>query len=101
MSRALQPGLYTSIWDSAALSSNDYVTCADKKTSNQVRCHPALLPDKAHAMHIEHDNQRGGSARVLPDLLHHWPCRHLPIPALAQYGVTDLRDVVAPGTRRP
>jgi hypothetical protein len=31
----------------------------------------------------------GGSARVLPDLLHHWPCRHLPIAAPAQYGVTD------------
>jgi transposase len=59
--------LYAGIWDGAPLGSNDYVICADEKTSIQARCrcHPTLPPGKARAMRIEHDYQRGGALAYL------------------------------------
>jgi transposase len=59
--------LYADIWDGEPLGSNDYVICADEKTSIQARCrcHPTLPPGKARAMRIEHDYRRGGALAYL------------------------------------
>ncbi len=59
--------LYARIWDGAPLGSNDYVICADEKTSIQARCrcHPTLPPGKARAMRVEHDYRRGGALAYL------------------------------------
>jgi transposase len=59
--------LYAGIWDGQPLGSNDYVICADEKTSIQARCrcHPTLPPGKARAMRVEHDYQRGGALAYL------------------------------------
>jgi hypothetical protein len=59
--------LYAGIWDGEPLGSNDYVICADEKTSVQARCrcHPTLPPGKARAMRVEHDYQRGGALAYL------------------------------------
>jgi transposase len=59
--------LYAGIWDGELLGSNDYVICADEKTSIQARCrcHPTLPPGKARAMRVEHDYKRGGSLAYL------------------------------------
>ena len=62
--------LYAGIWDGQPLGSNDYVICADEKTSIQARCccHPTLPPGKTRAMRIEHDYKRHGG-RGLPGRL--------------------------------
>jgi transposase len=59
--------LYAGIWDGRPLGANDYVICADEKTSIQARCrcHPTLAPGKARAMRIEHDYDRGGALAYL------------------------------------
>jgi transposase len=52
--------LYAGIWQGQPLGENDFVICADEKTSIQARCrcHPTLPPGKARMMRIEHDYQR-------------------------------------------
>jgi transposase len=59
--------LYAGIWDGRPLGENDYVICADEKTSIQARCrcHPTLPPGKARAMRIEHDYDRRGALACL------------------------------------
>jgi transposase len=59
--------LYAGIWDGKPLGSNDYVICADEKTSIQARCrcHPTLPPGKARALRVEHDYTRGGAQAYL------------------------------------
>src|SRR5262245_34141025 len=59
--------LYAGIWGGEPLGGNDYVICADEKTSIQARCrcHPTLPPGKARAMRVEHDYQRGGALAYL------------------------------------
>jgi transposase len=59
--------LYAGSWDGKALGPNDYVVCADEKTSIQARCrcHPTLAPGQARAMRIEHDYRRGGALAYL------------------------------------
>jgi transposase len=59
--------LYAGIWDSGPLGANDYVICADEKTSVQARCrcHPTLPPGKARAMRVEHDYKRGSALAYL------------------------------------
>ena len=49
--------LYAGISDGEPLGTNDYVICADEKTSIQARCrcHPTLPPGKSRAMRVEHD----------------------------------------------
>ncbi len=44
--------LYAGIWDGEPLGSNDFVVCADEKTSIQARCrcHPTLAPGQARAI---------------------------------------------------
>ena len=61
------PGLCAGIWDGKPLGANDYVICADEKTSIQARCrcHPTLPPGKARAMRVQHDYQRGGALAYL------------------------------------
>jgi hypothetical protein len=59
--------LYAGIWDSGPPGENDYVICADEKTSIQARCrcHPTLPPGKARAMRVQHDCQRRGALAYL------------------------------------
>ena len=59
--------LYAGTWDGRPLGANDYVICADEKTSIQARCrcHPTLPPGKARAMRVEHDYDRGGALAYL------------------------------------
>jgi hypothetical protein len=59
--------LYAGIWEGRPLGANDYVICADEKTSIQARCrcHPALAPGKARAMRAGHDYDRGGALAYL------------------------------------
>jgi transposase len=59
--------LYAGTWDGSPLGDNDYVICADEKTSIQARCrcHPTLPPGKARAMRVEHDYRRGGALAYL------------------------------------
>ena len=59
--------LYARIWDGRPLGPDDYVICADEKTSIQARCrcHPTLPPGKARAMRVEHDYDRGGALAYL------------------------------------
>ena len=59
--------LYAGTWDGEPLGENDYVICADEKTSIQARCrcHPTLPPGKARAMRVEHDYKRRGALAYL------------------------------------
>jgi len=59
--------LYAGSWDGQPLGPNDYVICADEKTSIQARCrcHPSLPPGRARAMRIEHEYQRQGAVAYL------------------------------------
>jgi transposase len=59
--------LYARIWDGRPLGPDDYVICADEKTSIQARCrcHPTLAPGKARAMRVEHDYERRGALAYL------------------------------------
>jgi transposase len=59
--------LYAGIWDGRPLGPDDYVICADEKTSIQARCrcHPTLPPGKARAMRVEHDYERRGALAYL------------------------------------
>jgi transposase len=59
--------LYAGIWDGTPLGENDFVICADEKTSIQARCrcHPTLPPGKARAMRVQHDYQRRGALAYL------------------------------------
>ena len=59
--------LYARIWDGHPLGPNDFVICADEKTSIQARCrcHPTLPPGRARMMRIEHDYHRQGALAYL------------------------------------
>jgi hypothetical protein len=61
------PDLYAGIWEDRPLGPDDYVICADEKTSIQARCrcHPTLPPGKARAMRIKHDYDRRGALAYL------------------------------------
>jgi transposase len=58
---------YAGIWDDQPLGPDNYVICADEKTSIQARCrcHPTLPPGKARAMRVEHDYERRGAVAYL------------------------------------
>jgi hypothetical protein len=55
--------LYAREWAGKPLTRDDYVVCADEKTSIQARCrcHPTLAPAASRAMRIEHEYSRGGA----------------------------------------
>ena len=59
--------LYAGFWDGQPLGPNDFVICADEKTSIQARCrcHPTLPPGRARMMRIEHDYDRRGALAYL------------------------------------
>jgi len=59
--------LYAGVWDGQPLGPNDFVICADEKTSIQARCrcHPTLPPGRARAMRIEHEYERKGALAYL------------------------------------
>jgi hypothetical protein len=59
--------LYAGLRDGEPPGENDFVICADEKTSIQARCrcHPTLPPGKARAMRVEHEYQRGGALACL------------------------------------
>jgi len=59
--------LYARQWQGQPLGPDEYVLCADEKTSIQARCrcHPTLPPGKARTMRINHDYDRGGALAYL------------------------------------
>ena len=59
--------LYAGVWDGEPLGENEFVVCADEKTSIQARCrcHPTLPPGKARMMRVEHEYQRKGALQYL------------------------------------
>jgi transposase len=59
--------LYNRVFDGQRLGPDDYVLCADEKTSIQARCrcHPSLPPGKARMMRVEHEYDRGGAVAYL------------------------------------
>lgn len=59
--------LYGRVFDGEPLGDNEFVVCADEKTSIQARCrcHPTLPPGRARLMRIEHEYQRGGALAYL------------------------------------
>jgi transposase len=59
--------LYARRWQGQPLGPDEYVLCADEKTSIQARCrcHPTLPPGKARTMRINHDYDRGGALAYL------------------------------------
>jgi transposase len=59
--------LYARTWNGEPLGPEDYVLCADEKTSIQARCrcHPTLPPGRARMMRVEHEYQRGGALAYL------------------------------------
>ena len=59
--------LYAGFFDGEPLGENEFVVCADEKTSIQARCrcHPTLPPGKARMMRVEHEYQRKGALQYL------------------------------------
>jgi transposase len=59
--------LYARRWKGRRLGPNDFVICADEKTSIQARCrcHPTLPPGRARTMRIEHEYERRGALAYL------------------------------------
>jgi transposase len=59
--------LYAGRWKGRRLGPNDFVICADEKTSVQARCrcHPTLPPGRARAMRVEHEYERQGAVAYL------------------------------------
>ena len=59
--------LYARIWHGRPLGPDEYVLCADEKTSIQARCrcHPTLPPGRARMMRVEHEYERGGALAYL------------------------------------
>jgi hypothetical protein len=59
--------LYQGRFGGRRLGRDDYVVCADEKTSIQARCrcHPTQPAARARAMRVEHEYQRGGALAYL------------------------------------
>jgi transposase len=59
--------LYARSWNGRPLGPDEYVLCADEKTSIQCRCrcHPTPPPGKARMMRVNHDYDRGGALAYL------------------------------------
>ena len=55
--------LYAREWQGTPLDRDDYVVCADEKTSIQARCrcHPTLSPATSRPLRVEHEYKRGGA----------------------------------------
>ena len=59
--------LYHRFWEGAALHTDEYVVCADEKTSLQprTRLHPTQPPAPGQPMRVEHEYARGGALAYL------------------------------------
>lgn len=59
--------LYGRLFEDDALGPDEYVICADEKTSIQARCrcHPTLPPGRARLMRVEHEYDRHGALAYL------------------------------------
>jgi transposase len=59
--------LYARRFQGRPLGPDEYVICADEKTSIQARCrcHPTLPPGKARMLRVNHDYDRGGALAYL------------------------------------
>ena len=59
--------LYAGVFEGEPLGVNQFVVCADEKTSIQARCrcHPSLPPGRARLMRVEHEYDRGGALAYL------------------------------------
>ncbi|MFV2021493.1 IS630 family transposase [Micromonospora sp. LOL_023] len=59
--------LYARSHQGVPLGDDEYVICADEKTSIQARCrcHPTLPPGAARAMRVNHEYDRGGALAYL------------------------------------
>lgn len=59
--------LYAGVFDGRLLGPDEYVVCADEKTSIQARCrcHPTLPPGRARLMRVEHEYERRGAIAYL------------------------------------
>jgi DDE superfamily endonuclease len=59
--------LYARCWDGAPIGDDEFVLCADEKTSIQARCrcHPSLPVGKARMRRVEHDYERTGALAYL------------------------------------
>lgn len=64
---AITLDLYAQVFDGWPLGDDEFVICADKKTSIQARCrcHPMLSPGKARLMRVEHEYKRRGALAYL------------------------------------
>ena len=74
--------LYAGTWDGEPLGENDYVICADEKTSIQARCrcHPTLPPGKARGPYPLRWTPEAGTVQARPLRLRRscggrWPWR--------------------------
>ena len=59
--------LYARVFEGQALGHNEFVVCADEKTSIQARCrcHPTLPPGRARLVRVEHEYERKGAVAYL------------------------------------
>lgn len=59
--------LYAGVFEGQLLGPDEYVVCADEKTSIQARCrcHPTLPPGRARLMRVEHEYERRGAVAYL------------------------------------
>ena len=59
--------LYEGVWEGEALGEDEWVICADEKTSIQARrrCHATLPPAPGRPMRVEHEYQRKGAVAYL------------------------------------
>jgi hypothetical protein len=66
--------LYEGTWEGQALRPDEYIVCADEKTSIQarIRLHPTQAPAPGQPMRVEHEYERGGALAYLAA----WDVRH-------------------------
>lgn len=59
--------LYARCFEGQVLGPNEFVICADEKTSIQARCrcHPTLPPGRSRPMRVEHEYDRQGAVAYL------------------------------------
>jgi DDE superfamily endonuclease len=59
--------LYARVFEGGPLRANEFVICADEKTSIQARCrcHPTLPPGRARLTRVEHEYDRRGAVAYL------------------------------------
>lgn len=64
---AMALDLYAGTFEGQALGEEEFVVCADEKTSIQARCrcHPTLPPGRARLMRVEHEYERRGALAYL------------------------------------